>query len=189
MSFQGKTLAHDGGGGSGAVKGDDLPKVVKPSSSTHKTNALAKTKTGAEEEEVTAESLQRGAKERTYTARATIIGNPNIQAGMLIEINNVGKKYGGKWWVKTVRHKISTSGFLTELELQRDALGTKDGTAKGRDSGVVTKNKTTKATTKKATTTPVTKSTTTAPAKSTNTGGGKRLQVNAETGEYTWVSK
>lgn len=168
------------------VKGGDLAAKTKPTKSTYKTNALSKSKTGKEEEEVTAESLQRAAKERTYTARATIIGNPNIKAGMLIEINNVGKKFGGKWWVKTVTHKITTGGYLTDLELQRDALGSNDGSKKGRDSGVVKSSTSTKkATTNKSNTTNSTVNSTT--TNSSKSSSGKKLKVNAETGEYYWV--
>lgn len=119
-------------------KGGDTPAKVTPTKESNKTNSLSKSKTGAEEEEVTAATLQRDYKERTYTARASIIGNPHIKPGMLISIKNVGKKYGGKWWVKSVTHRLDSSGYITELDLQRDALGNKDGVDKGRTDGTVT---------------------------------------------------
>lgn len=167
------------------VKGGDLATKTQPTKKSYKTNALSNSKTGKEEEEITAESLQRAAKERTYTARATIIGNPNIKAGMLIEINNVGKKFGGKWWVKTVRHKITTGGYLTDLELQRDALGSNDGNKKGRDSGVVkSSSSSTKKNSNSTTTNSTVNSKTTNSSKSSS---GKKLKVDAETGSYYWV--
>lgn len=67
-------------------------------------------------------------------AKLVIEGDPKFEAKCLIEINNVGKKYSGKWFVREVRHTLGSSGFTTELSLVRNAIyafgnGTKaDGT-------------------------------------------------------------
>lgn len=110
---------------------------IEPEKDKYKTNPHSPTKNAENDDVVTVETIQRDYKERTYTAKATVVGNPQLRSNILIEIQGVGKKYGGKWWVKSVTHKIDMNGYTCDLDLQRDALGSKDGDGTGRDTGVV----------------------------------------------------
>ena len=48
----------------------------------------------------------------------TLEGNPSIVAGMTLELDGFGV-YDGKYLVEKAVHSISSSGYLTEVELQR----------------------------------------------------------------------
>jgi len=68
-------------------------------------------------------------------------GFTKIRAGKIITLGNV-KKYGGNYYVKSVKHDISNSGYLTTAELQTNAL--KKATSKTATSKATgSKNKTT----------------------------------------------
>ena len=55
------------------------------------------------------------------TAEMTVIGNPFLRSGVLLRINNVGKRFSGLWYIKEVRHVINGSGYLCDCQLQRNA--------------------------------------------------------------------
>lgn len=51
------------------------------------------------------------------------IGIPEITSGGLIEIQGVGKKWSGNWYMKTITHTIDSSGYITKIDSTRNALG------------------------------------------------------------------
>lgn len=62
------------------------------------------------------ESRKRDEMELTCTL--VVVGRPSLTNYMNIELWNVGKKYSGKWYVKTCTHSFScTRGYLTTLGL------------------------------------------------------------------------
>lgn len=56
----------------------------------------------------------------TVKLKASIIGDPNLKAKSIIEWRGLGKRLSGKYYVKTVTHKIDASGYLCDLECRRD---------------------------------------------------------------------
>lgn len=53
------------------------------------------------------------------TAQGSTIGLPDIQAGDAIEIDGVGKKLEGKYFLTQVTHRFDAGGFLTNFTCQR----------------------------------------------------------------------
>jgi phage protein D len=51
------------------------------------------------------------------------IGNPSIRAGIIIELKDLGEKFSGLYYVDTVTHTISESGYLTNFTVKRNARG------------------------------------------------------------------
>jgi murein DD-endopeptidase MepM/ murein hydrolase activator NlpD len=136
--------------------------TVMASKGGYQTNPFSPDGTNMGEEVVTAESIQRANKERTYTARAVVTGNPHIEPNILVKINNVGDRFGGLWWVRSVNHLIGMSAYETELDLQRDALNSDEGAQNGREDGTVEKTK------------------------GTESKKDDKVKVDAETGEVTY---
>ncbi|TFG42797.1 MAG: phage late control D family protein [Bacteroidia bacterium] len=50
------------------------------------------------------------------------IGMPVIRAGVNITIEKVGKRFSGKYYVKSTTHTINNSGYLTRFSVKRNAL-------------------------------------------------------------------
>ena len=64
----------------------------------------------------------RGKKRKALTVKmtATIIGDPLLLAKTVVNVSGIGNRLSGNYYVKKVRHRISTSGYKCELELRRD---------------------------------------------------------------------
>lgn len=57
------------------------------------------------------------------TARGTFIGDPLIESGFNMQIQNVSNKYSGIWYTKQVTHKITPEGgYLCEIEFVQRAV-------------------------------------------------------------------
>lgn len=63
---------------------------------------------------------------KTLTGSLDTIGDPLFTFGIIVTINNVGKKYSGNWYVKGVRHIINTSGdYQCKWDLQKNGSSSK----------------------------------------------------------------
>ena len=60
-----------------------------------------------------------GGNEITTECNLTTIGLPPVRNGINIGLENIGKKFSGKWYVKSVSHKFSEDGYKTEYKLLR----------------------------------------------------------------------
>lgn len=104
--------------------GDDATKVAKrfrTASVDLVDVAAADTKQASE---MAAAELER--RVMSYgTAKAMLHGNPDIKVGTTIEVSEVGKKFGGHWYVSGVTHSVVVggSGFRTQLSLKRSRGG------------------------------------------------------------------
>ena len=72
---------------------------------------------------------------KSIEASATTIGLPYLKAKDTVIIENVGRKFSGKWRIKKVTHNISRSGYTCDLSLCRSNYG---GT--GKKSGAAPKS-------------------------------------------------
>lgn len=70
-----------------------------------------------------AEAKFTAAELRQIEATAVVVGDPTIKAKTNIEIQGVGRKFSGVYYVTSVRHTIDESGYRSELKLRRNALG------------------------------------------------------------------
>lgn len=80
-------------------------------------------------------------REKQLVANIRVVGNPDLEISQQIGIFNVGKKYSGIWYIKTITHNLEFGqGYVCDMELQRQVpksgaqgtqtlLDTKDSTA------------------------------------------------------------
>jgi hypothetical protein len=52
------------------------------------------------------------------------IGIPEIRAGTNIRIEGVGKRFSGKYYIKSARHSIGEGGYTLSLSVRRGGVGT-----------------------------------------------------------------
>jgi len=58
--------------------------------------------------------------ERKLVAKLTVVGNPSLATSQVVTITGVGKKWSGKWYIKSCTHNMeSQSGYTTQMELSR----------------------------------------------------------------------
>lgn len=69
-----------------------------------------------------ASNIGRGKKEKKLQATIRVIGNPVLETGQQIDIQNVGKKHSGVWYIHKVSHSIEFGqGYVTDMQLSRQA--------------------------------------------------------------------
>lgn len=56
-----------------------------------------------------------------YTARITIVGNPSIQPGMLVQLGTYNSAVDGVWIVKSARHEAFRGSSLSYLTVEKDS--------------------------------------------------------------------
>jgi hypothetical protein len=57
-------------------------------------------------------------------AKVDVVGDPAIQPGGIVNINEYDTQFDGFWYVTNVHHEITMSTMLTSLEIIKDSLGT-----------------------------------------------------------------
>lgn len=61
-------------------------------------------------------------KEKEVKVLMTVVGRPMLTSSMVINIQNIGKKWSGAWYVKKCTHKMNISnGYTCDLELVRNS--------------------------------------------------------------------
>lgn len=69
-----------------------------------------------------AANIGRGKKEKKLQASIRVIGNPILETGQQIEIQNVGKKHSGLWYIHQITHDLEHGrGYTTDMVLSRQA--------------------------------------------------------------------
>lgn len=67
-------------------------------------------------------------KHKEIEVQMVIIGRPSIEAGQYIDIQNIGQKYSGQWYIKTCVHQLDSNGYTCSLTLKRNQ-NTESGSA------------------------------------------------------------
>lgn len=92
--------------------------------------------------------------ERKLVCRMTIVGNPSLTTSQILNIQNVGKRWSGAWYIKAVTHQLEgSSGYTCLVELVKhngrspsissNATASLDGSTNTEGSSIKTKtNKT-----------------------------------------------
>lgn len=62
------------------------------------------------------------AKHKELQMELVLVGRPQLKAGIVITILGIGKRYSGKWYVKTCMHQMDKSGYTCSLTLQKNHL-------------------------------------------------------------------
>jgi phage protein D len=52
-----------------------------------------------------------------------IMGIPDLRAGSKVNIEGVGKRFEGVYYIKSAKHSISEGGYTTSLSLRRGRAG------------------------------------------------------------------
>lgn len=61
-------------------------------------------------------------KEKEVKVLMTVVGRPQLTSSMVINIQNIGKRWSGPWYVKKCTHSMNISaGYLCELELVKNS--------------------------------------------------------------------
>lgn len=60
--------------------------------------------------------------ENEVKATAQLLGHPLIMCSRVIEIDNVGKRYSGDWYVKKVTHEISNGEYTCNIDFKKKSL-------------------------------------------------------------------
>ncbi len=73
----------------------------------------------AEEAMALARSLLADRSYEFLTAHGKIIGLPDLRAGDTVEVNGVGTRFGGRYFVTKVTHTLNDKGYLTDFDLRK----------------------------------------------------------------------
>ena len=60
------------------------------------------------------------AQQATVKLNLTVIGDPTVAAGHIVEVQGLGKRLSGKYCVKNAKHKLTASGYTLDLALCTD---------------------------------------------------------------------
>jgi phage protein D len=72
-----------------------------------------------------ARAMLRNRHAEIVTAKGKTVGLPGLRAGTLIDIENVGARLSGTYYVKKTTHTINSHGYITEFECRRENLDTR----------------------------------------------------------------
>lgn len=65
-------------------------------------------------------NVGRGKKEKRLQAELRVVGNPTLESMQQIGVYNVGKKYSGPWYIKSVDHSFEFGqGYICEIQLSK----------------------------------------------------------------------
>ncbi len=110
--------------------------VVDPRTGTttlQQRNATASVQasSGADAASITRESAARFRKAERETIKLSVqvVGDPTIRAKTVIELRGVSSLLSGKYYVNEAKHAISSSGYVVDLKLTRDAGGRRSALA------------------------------------------------------------
>ncbi len=70
-----------------------------------------------------AEARFRAAERDTVKLSLQVVGDPTLRAKTIIEVRGISKALSGKYYVAEAKHVISASGYVVDLKLTRDGLG------------------------------------------------------------------
>jgi phage protein D len=67
------------------------------------------------------ETLERIAKDMV-TGSGSVVGLPDLRAGRILEIDGLGTRFSGRYFVTATTHTIGDSGYTTQFECRREEL-------------------------------------------------------------------
>jgi phage protein D len=72
-----------------------------------------------EAETLARETLEHIAKEMVNASGSTV-GLPDLRAGCMVEIDGVGERFSGRYFIKSTTHTIGDGGYTTQFECRRE---------------------------------------------------------------------
>ena len=70
-----------------------------------------------------AEARFRAAERDTVKLSLQVVGDPTLRAKTVVEVRGISKALSGKYYVAEAKHVINASGYVVDLRLTRDGLG------------------------------------------------------------------
>jgi hypothetical protein len=61
-----------------------------------------------------------------FYAKVTVVGDPGITPGGIVNIKEYNAQFDGFWYVKSVNHEITQSSMVTHLEIVKDSTGSSE---------------------------------------------------------------
>lgn len=56
------------------------------------------------------------------TAEGSTVGLPELRAGSIVEIGNIGDRLGGRYFVEETTHSLSDAGYITRFKARRESV-------------------------------------------------------------------
>jgi phage protein D len=75
--------------------------------------------TSAEEAKNLAITLLRERAYEFITGSGQVIGLPDLRPGSNLELNGLGKRFSGAYYIKKVEHTLGSSGYMTQFDVRR----------------------------------------------------------------------
>lgn len=93
--------------------------------------ASVQASSGADASSINRESAARFRKAERETIKLSVqvVGDPTIRAKTVIELRGISSLLSGKYYVNEAKHAISSSGYVVDLKLTRDAGGRRSSIA------------------------------------------------------------
>ncbi len=82
-----------------------------------------------------AQARFRRAERETVRLSMQVVGNPTLRAKEVVEVRGISSLLSGKYYVTEARHVISSSGYVVDLKLTRDGVGTRRGAGSAAQGG------------------------------------------------------
>jgi phage protein D len=77
--------------------------------------------TEAEARRLALRTLEQNAKDMV-TGNGSIVGLPDLRAGSVVEIDGLGTRFSGRYFVTSTTHSIGDGGYTTQFECRREEL-------------------------------------------------------------------
>src|SRR5262249_33857249 len=57
---------------------------------------------------------------KRLTASGTVVGDPRLRPGMVVQIAGVGEEFGGFYRITSVTHSLDSGGFRSNFEVRKE---------------------------------------------------------------------
>lgn len=57
------------------------------------------------------------------SAKVEIVGNTKLQVGKMVQLEGLGKKFSGKYFITSVTNEISSNGYRTKFKVRKNTIG------------------------------------------------------------------
>jgi phage protein D len=98
--------------------GDNGPSAIQTRFQDREDIVVDQPVTSKEEAKALATALLRERAYNYITANGQVIGIPDLRPGDKIEVQGLGKRFSGEYYVTKVDHTLGSSGFLTSLDVR-----------------------------------------------------------------------
>ncbi len=74
------------------------------------------------EAKILAMQILEGIAKEMVKATGSTVGLPDLRAGVVLEIDGLGERFSGRYFVLATTHAIADSGYTTQFECRREEL-------------------------------------------------------------------